>query len=62
MYTDPVSFEWDPNKAEANFRKHGIGFSEAVAVFSDDIAISVKDDDDGSDEERFVALGLGLRR
>jgi uncharacterized DUF497 family protein len=36
MYTGVVSFEWDPNKAAANVRKHGVQFSEVLGVFSDD--------------------------
>src|SRR6266852_4027777 len=40
MYTGMVSFEYDPNKAAANVRKHGVQFSEAVGVFSDDYAIT----------------------
>ena len=44
MYTRVVSFEWDPNKAAANVRKHGVQFSEALTVFSDEYAITVKDD------------------
>ncbi|WP_205068279.1 BrnT family toxin [Photobacterium phosphoreum] len=30
-----LQFEWDPNKAESNIRKHGITFIEAESVFSD---------------------------
>ncbi len=28
-------FDWDPAKAEANWRKHGITFQEAASVFGD---------------------------
>ncbi len=41
MYTEAASFEWDPNKAAANVRKHGVQFSEAAGVFSDDYAITI---------------------
>jgi uncharacterized protein len=61
MYNDIVSFEWDPNKAASNFRKHGVRFSEAVGVFSDDAALTVQDAESDSTEERFVTLGLGLK-
>lgn len=30
-----MRFEWDENKAESNFLKHGIQFEEAVTVFAD---------------------------
>jgi uncharacterized DUF497 family protein len=44
MYTEFVPFEWDPNKAAADIRKHGVQFSEAVGVFSDDYEITISDD------------------
>jgi uncharacterized DUF497 family protein len=56
-----LSFEWDPGKAAANSRKHGVQFSEAVAVFSDDYAITINDDDSDPDEQRFVTLGMGTK-
>jgi uncharacterized protein len=56
-----VAFEWDPNKAIANNRKHGVQFSEAVSVLGDDYAITIIDDESDSDEKRFVTLGMGLK-
>ncbi len=35
-----MKFEWDPKKAEANLRKHGVSFDEAVSVFLDPLAAS----------------------
>ncbi len=61
MYTRVVPFEWDPNKAAANVRKHGVQFSEALGVFSDDYAITIKDDESEADEQRFVTLGMGIK-
>ena len=61
MYTGVVSFEWDPNKAAANVRKHGVQFSEAVGVFSDDYAITITDDESDPDERRFLTLGIGIK-
>lgn len=29
-------FEWDDNKADINFKKHGIRFETAVKIFADD--------------------------
>jgi uncharacterized DUF497 family protein len=31
-------FEWDPVKAAANLRKHGVDFADAVAVLEDEAA------------------------
>lgn len=36
-------FEWDATKAESNYRKHGIQFSEAARVFDDPFAITEQD-------------------
>lgn len=38
-----MRFSWDPRKAAANVRKHGISFSEAVTVFADPLARIVED-------------------
>ena len=61
MYNELVLFQWDPIKAAANFRKHGVQFSEALGVFSDDHAITIKDDESDPDEQRFVTLGMGIK-
>jgi len=52
-----VEFEWDDKKDRANGRKHGISFSLALLVFSDE---NRKEQlDDGSlGEERWVTIGL----
>ena len=52
-----MRFEWDPPKAEANRRAHGVSFAEAVTVLEDDFALTREDPATG-DEPRFVTLGL----
>ncbi len=52
-----MEIEWDPVKAEANFRRHGVRFSEAATVLEDERAIS-REDPDVVGEQRFVTLGL----
>ncbi len=47
---------WNPAKAEANFRKHGIRFSDADTVLFDPIALTMEDDD-AEGENRFVTIG-----
>lgn len=49
-------YEWDETKALSNRDKHGIDFADAVAVFSDIAALTLEDD--FSDEQRFVTLGM----
>jgi len=55
-----MSCEWDPRKAEANFRKHGVRFSEAEPVFADDYADTIADDESDPHEQRFVSIGTGV--
>lgn len=57
-----MSFEWDPRKAEANFKKHGIRFAETESVFVDDFAITITDDESDLHEKRFVSIGKGVKR
>jgi uncharacterized DUF497 family protein len=53
-----LRFEWDPNKAAANFRKHKVSFEDAQSVFSDERALLLDDPDHSEEEERFFLLGL----
>jgi uncharacterized protein len=53
-----MSYQWDRNKAATNFNKHGIDFADAVAVFSDDLALTVNDE--RFDEERFITIGVDI--
>ena len=51
-----MTYQWNPDKAIANLRKHGIDFADAVSVFSDDLAITMEDE--RFDEERFITIGV----
>jgi hypothetical protein len=46
---------WDPQKARANRRKHGVSFAEAVIALEDLLAVTVPDKTQV--EERFVTMG-----
>ncbi len=35
-----MEFEWDENKNRANFKKHGVRFEAAIAVFDDPAELS----------------------
>ena len=52
-----MRFDWDPHKATANLREHGVSFAEAVTVFTDDFALT-REDADAVGEQRLVTLGL----
>ncbi|MCX7013614.1 MAG: BrnT family toxin [Candidatus Sumerlaeota bacterium] len=53
-----MPFEWDPNKAEANWRKHGVSFQEGATVFGDPLAITFADPDHSNVEPRSLTFGL----
>jgi uncharacterized protein len=48
-------YEWDIQKAQTNWLKHGVSFADAVAVFEDEYALTIEDDH--PDEQRFITLG-----
>jgi len=50
-------YEWDPEKADANLKKHGIDFADAAVSLEDPRAL-VDADPDAVDEERFICLGV----
>jgi len=52
---------WDLRKAEANYKKHGVRFSEALPVLEDDYAITITDEESDPDEQRFVSMGTGVK-
>jgi uncharacterized DUF497 family protein len=56
-----AQFEWDPRKAEANRRKHGVTFEEASTVFTDTLSSTIPDPLHSDTEDRFVILGESSR-
>lgn len=52
-----AGYEWDAQKARANLRKHGVEFADAVAIFSDDLALTMPDEITAVDEQRFLTMG-----
>ena len=58
MHNSPVDeFEFDPTKAKANLRKHGVAFSDAEQALRDSNALTIEDPDT-EDEQRFITLGM----
>jgi uncharacterized protein len=58
MATEIVGdFEWDTEKADANWRKHGVTFMEAVRAFIDPFAVDLRD---ATHPDRLVLLGMTL--
>ena len=54
-----MDYQWNPNKARTNLRKHGIAFADAVLVFEDTAAITIEDEH--REEERFITIGKDAR-
>jgi hypothetical protein len=52
-----VRFRWSPEKAAANLRKHGVGFSEAKTAFGDPFSVAVPDPGHSIGEERWILVG-----
>jgi uncharacterized DUF497 family protein len=51
------TFEWDPRKAAANERKHGVSFDEAATAFADPHGLVVDDPRYSVGEIRVALLG-----
>jgi uncharacterized DUF497 family protein len=51
-------FEWDPNKAARNVRRHKVTFEAAQRVFDDPLALDEIDDRENYEEERSNILGM----
>jgi uncharacterized DUF497 family protein len=56
-----VEFEWDPEKAAENERKHDVSFDEASTVFGDPLSLTIADPGHSDKEDRFVLLGESFR-
>lgn len=53
-----MEFEWNPDKAESNYKKHGVSFEEAATVFNDSLSITFPDPDHSVGESRYVMIGI----
>lgn len=50
-------FEWNPEKAQSNITKHKVSFEQASTVFLDPLALSIPDEEQPDNDERWVTLG-----
>ena len=53
-----MDYQWDPNKAKSNLKKHGVRFADAVSVFEDENAITLEDEHES--ENRFITIGRDI--
>ena len=52
-----MRIDWDPAKAEANWRKHGVRFEDAARVFEDPRAATNPDPRHSGEEPREITVG-----
>lgn len=53
-----LKFEWHPDKAKQNKRKHDVSFAEASTVFADPLSATAFDPDHSDDEDRYITVGF----
>jgi hypothetical protein len=51
-----MEFEWNPDKADRNLKKHGVSFQEVATVFGDALSITFPDPDHSIAESRYVTI------
>jgi uncharacterized DUF497 family protein len=51
-----MSYQWDPGKAASNLKKHKIDFADAVGVFEDEWALTIREQH--ADEQRWATVGM----
>mgnify|MGYP001579901821 CR=1 FL=1 len=56
-----MEFEWDPEKAISNLRKHKVSFEEASSALRDPMAATGGDPDHSIGEFRYVTFGISDR-
>ena len=61
-YTPRVIFAWDPAKAAANRKKHGVDFHEAASVLQDPLSTTFPDPQHSFLERRFISIGVSSRQ
>ena len=53
-----MRFEWDPEKARRNLKKHRVSFDEAVTAFYDPLSATFDDPDHSDEEQRYITIGF----
>ncbi len=53
-----MEFEWDPDKAALNLKKHNVSFQEGTTVFDDLLSTTFPDPDHSIGEDRYIIIGV----
>ena len=56
-----MPFDWDPDKAAENLRRHRVSFEEAATVFRDPLSWTFPDPEHSEGEERNLDIGHSER-
>ena len=56
-----MEFDWDPERAAANVKKHRVTFSEAAGVLEDPLSTTFPDEAHSREEMRFLTIGASHR-
>ncbi|MEA3226784.1 MAG: BrnT family toxin [Planctomycetota bacterium] len=56
-----MQFEWNPEKAKLNLKKHKVSFEEAVTVFYDPLSATFDDVDHSVGEQRLITVGFSAQ-
>jgi uncharacterized protein len=56
-----VEFEWDPDKATRNLKRHHVDFNEAAGVLKDPLSMTFPDETHSEQEVRFLTIGASHR-
>ena len=56
-----MQFEWDPEKAAVNVKRHRVSFNEAAGVLEDTLSTTFPDAEHSTEEQRFVTIGASHR-
>jgi hypothetical protein len=53
-----MEFDWNPEKALINQKKHQVSFVEASTVFNDPLAMTFDDPSHSISEQRYITMGF----
>lgn len=56
-----MNFHFNPEKAAANLRKHGVSFAEAATAFTDPLSTTLSDEEHSTDESRSILIGSSAK-
>lgn len=56
-----LKFEWDEDKAQENFNKHGVRFEEGKTIFGDPFLWTFPDPEHSDFEQRYLDIGYSSK-